>query len=184
MITTAIKLQTGEHITFADMDFIFLEYDEAGNYLCILANPIDGRKMEFDKNNCNDWRKSSLRKYLNEEFIKRIGKDVLVPIESDLTADNGDRSYGTCEDLIALPSCDTYREFRDVIPLFDEWIWTCTPWSCDPSYANFVRYVNTIGIIINIDARYENGVAPLVKFSSEHLELCRQAHLVGVNNDD
>lgn len=184
MNTTAIQLQTGEHITFADMDFIFLGYDEAGNYLCILANPIDGREMEFDKNNCNDWRKSSLRKYLNEEFIKRIGKDVLVPIESDLTADNGDRSYGTCEDLIALPSCDTYREFRDVIPLFDEWMWTCTPWSCDPSNACFVRYVSTYGIIGPCTARDENGVAPLIKFSSEHLELCRQAHLVRVNDDD
>ncbi len=184
MNTTAIQLQTGEHITFADMDFIFLGYDEAGNYLCILANPIDGREMEFDKNNCNDWRKSSLRKYLNEEFIKRIGKDVLVPIESDLTADNGDRSYGICEDLIALPSCDTYREFRDVIPLFDEWMWTCTPWSCDPSNACHVRSVGPNGNIGSSLARYGNGVAPLVKFSSEHLELCRQAHLVRVNNDD
>lgn len=167
MNTTAIQLQTGEHITFADMDFIFLEYDEAGNYLCILANPIDGREMEFDKNNCNDWRKSSLRKYLNKEFIKRIGKDVLVPIESDLTADNGDRSYGTCEDLIALPSCDTYREFRDVIPLFDEWMWTCTPWSCDPSEAGFVRTVCAKGNIYNYTARCEFGVAPLVKISSK-----------------
>lgn len=184
MNTTAIKLQRGEHITFADMNFIFLGYDEAGNYLCILANPIDGREMEFDKNNCNDWRKSSLRKYLNEEFIKRIGKDVLVPIESDLTADNGDRSYGTCEDLIALSSCDTYREFRDVIPLFNEWMWTCTPWSCDPSSAYGVRIVNTSGIISSYYARDECGVAPLVKFSSENLELCRQAHLVRVNNDD
>lgn len=184
MNTTAIQLQTGEHITFADMDFIFLEYDEAGNYLCILANPIDGREMKFDKYNCNDWRKSSLRKYLNEEFIKRIGKDVLVPIESDLAADNGDRSYGTCEDLIALPSCETYREFRDVIPLFYEWMWTCTPWTCDPLYAYNVRVVNTNGNIRNNTACYEDGVAPLVKFSSEHLELCRQAHLVRVNNDD
>ena len=183
-MTNTIKLQRGEHFTFADMEFIFLAYDNSGNMLSLLANPIDGKEMEFDSNGNNNWRNSSLRKYLNEEFINRIGKDVLVPIISDLTADNGDKRYGNTEDLIALPSCDTYREFRDVIPLFDEWMWTCTPWSCNPSNGYFVRYVNTGGSITNSYARYENGVAPLVKFSSENLKLCRQAHLVRTNNDD
>jgi len=55
-----------------------------------------------------------------------------------------------------------------------------------PLYSNNVRGVNTTGNVRNDlnDAFNRYGVAPACLFSSENLKLRRQAHLVGVDEDD
>jgi len=122
-------------------------------------------EMPFDRNNCNDWRKSSLRKYLNEEFIKAFDKGDLLPIVSDLTADDGMRDYGTSEDYIALLSDNLYRKYREYMPKYDTWVWTITPWSCLPGYAGYERNVVTSGALYNYSANYAIGVAAACIFN-------------------
>lgn len=61
----------------------------------------------FDEENCNDWRKSSLRRELNGAFLDALvaeGADraAFLDWESDLTADDGMTDYGTATDKIAL----------------------------------------------------------------------------------
>lgn len=175
------KLNIGEHFIYNGIEFICLDIID-GNYLAMTAKPW--AEIPFDTNNHNDWRKSSLRRVLNTDFLELLDKKHLVMQTSDLIADNGDKAYGTSEDYVTILSCDQYRKYRDIVPLFEEWMWTLTPWSCNASYSCYVRIVNTTGIVFNHFASGSNGVAPACLFSSENLKLCRQAHLVGISDEN
>ena len=174
------KLNIGEHFIYNGIEFICLDIID-GNYLSMTAKPW--AEIPFDTNNHNDWRKSSLRRVLNNDFLELLDKKHLVMQTSDLIADNGDKAYGTSEDYVTILSCDQYRKYRDIVPLFEEWMLTLTPWSCNTSNSYDVRCVNTKGIVNIIDAHILGGVAPACLFSSQNLKLCRQAHLVGISDD-
>ena len=175
------KLNIGEHFIYDGIEFICLDIID-GNYLAMTAKPWT--EIPFDTNNHNDWRKSSLRRVLNTDFLELLDKKHLVMQTSDLIADNGDKAYGTSEDYVTILSCDQYRKYRDIVPLFEEWMWTLTPWSCNTSYSGSVRYVNPTGGVGYSHAGSSNGVAPACLFSSQNLKLCRQAHLVGISDEN
>ena len=174
-------LNPGEHFIYNGIEFICLDIIN-GNYLAMTAKPWT--EIPFDTNNHSDWRKSSLRRVLNNDFLELLDKKHLVVQTSDLIADNGDKTYGTSEDYVTILSCDQYRKYRDIVPLFEEWMWTLTPWSCYPSYSLIVRGVLAVGTVSYGSANNSYGVAPACLFSSENLKLRRQAHLVGVDEDD
>lgn len=175
------KLNIGEHFIYNGIEFICLDIID-GNYLAMTAKPW--AEIPFDTNNHNDWRKSSLRRVLNTDFLELLDKKHLVMQTSDLIADNGDKAYGTSEDYVTILSCDQYRKYRDIVPLFEEWMWTLTPWSCNTSYSSSVRFVYTTGNVDNDGANSSYGVAPACLFSSQNLKLCRQAHLVGISDEN
>lgn len=175
------KLNIGEHFIYNGIEFICLDIID-GNYLAMTAKPW--AEIPFDTNNHNDWRKSSLRRVLNTDFLELLDKKHLVMQTSDLIADNGDKAYGTSEDYVTILSCDQYRKYRDIVPLFEEWMWTLTPWSCDTSHSRFVRCVHPTGYVNYYSAYNSNGVAPACLFSSQNLKLCRQAHLVGISDEN
>lgn len=171
------KLMVGEHFTYEGIEWICLDIID-GNYLAITAQVW--QELPFDVDDHNNWKESSLRRVLNDEFLDKLNKKHLVKQTSDLISDNGDKAYGTTEDYVTILSCDQYRKYRELVPLFHEWMWTLTPWSCS-GYGNYVRYVNPTGNIYNYYAYYSSGVAPACIFSSKHLKLCRQAHLVEID---
>lgn len=175
------KLNIGEHFIYNGIEFICLDIID-GNYLAMTAKPW--AEIPFDVDNHNDWRKSSLRRVLNSEFLDLLDRDHLIKQTSDLIADNGDRAYGTSEDYVTILSCDQYRKYRDLVPLFDEWMWTLTPWTCNTSHSDYVRYVHTTGGVSYNYAISSYGVAPACLFSSQNLKLCRQAHLVGLSDEN
>lgn len=175
------KLNIGEHFIYNGIEFICLDIID-GNYLAMTAKPW--AEIPFDTNNHNDWRKSSLRRVLNTDFLELLDKKHLVMQTSDLIADNGDKAYGTSEDYVTILSCDQYRKYRDIVPLFEEWMWTLTPWSCNTSYSLIVRNVGTAGGVYGGYACISGGVAPACLFSSQNLKLCRQAHLVGISDEN
>lgn len=174
-------LNPGEHFIYNGIEFICLDVIN-GNYLAMTAKPY--AEIPFDVNGKNDWRKSSLRRVLNNDFLDLLDRRHLIKQTSDLVADNGDKAYGTSEDYVTILSCDQYRKYRDIVPLFKEWMWTLTPWSCNPSYSSGVRGVGTTGYVGSHSAYSSTGVAPACLFSSENLKLRRQAHLVGADEDD
>ncbi len=162
--TISDKIPTaGEHFNYNGMEFVALGYKQGG-VLAVAAKRLES-KMPYDENCYNDWRSSTLRKILNEEYIKNFDKDDLIPIISDLTADNGDKSYGTSEDFIALLSDDLYRKYRAFVPKYDTWVWTITPWSCTPGNAYFERIVHTSGALSGNYAYGAFGVAPACIFN-------------------
>lgn len=158
------KIKDGEHFMYHGIEFIRLGLEQGG-VLCMTAKPI--AEEAFDPNGCNNWAKSRARKKLNTEFLSLMDENDLLPFESDLTADNGDTAYGKCVDKIGILSCDLYRKYRKIVPLFDEWMWTCTPWYCGtPSsgHARIVRLVISDGTMGGYGARGALGLAPACIF--------------------
>lgn len=158
------KIKDGEHFMYHGIEFIRLGLEQGG-VLCMTAKPI--AEEAFDTNGCNNWAKSRARKKLNTEFLSLMDENDLLPFESDLTADNGDTAYGKCVDKIGILSCDLYRKYRKIVPLFDEWMWTCTPWHCGTptsGYARFVRLVLSDGAMGYGSADLAGGLAPACIF--------------------
>lgn len=175
-------LSIGEKFTFKGFEWQVLDKDEDGVF-AIMTKFWD--TLPFDTNGCNNWEKSSLRRVLNTDFADIIGKQNLIPVESDLIADNGDKAYGKTTDYVTIISCDQYRKYREVMPVYEsDWLWTLTPWSCKAGFDDIsVRYVHTTGVIYNCGAYTSLGVAPACKFSSKNLKLFRQAHMVEDDSD-
>lgn len=157
--------QAGERFIRGGIEFVALGMEQGG-VLAVAAKRLED-EMAYDEDGSNDWRKSSLRKYLNEEFVKYFDKGDLLPFVSDLTSDDGVTDYGTSEDFVALLSDNLYRKYRKFMPQYDTWVWTITPWSCHPGNAYYERSVVTSGALNNYDANYAYGVAPACIFNPE-----------------
>lgn len=142
-------LKPGAFFFYGGVQWVVLESDEKiGATLALAAEPVFHRA--FDEENRNDWRVSSLRRELNGPFLDALiqegaNRAAFLDWESDLTADDGMTDYGTATDKIALLSDGLYREYRQFIPLVDDWCWTLTPWTCNPSHSYYVRYVGSSG---------------------------------------
>ena len=138
---------------------------------CIASDCVEERA--FDEGNKNDFAASSLRAYLNGEFLRRLIKagapeEMFEYFNIDLTADDGLKNYGGDRVRIGLITCEEYRLLRGNIPaLPDRWWWTATP---DSPINNFVRYVHSDGSLSSSDAYYGDvGVCPLCNLKSEIL---------------
>ena len=167
-VKRSIRPNSGEHFVYNGIDHVILG-EEQGGILAIRADALDEEK-KFDVNNKNDWRVSSLRVDLNENYVKQYNKGDLLPFTSDLTADNGDKSYGTCKDYIFVLSCDLLRKYRDYLPKFKtDDIVTLTPWTCGTS-AYYVRYLYSGGNMNDDSANYSYGVAPACLFNPSIFE--------------
>lgn len=158
------ELKPGDRFMYGGVEWVKFEDIGAGT-LCLAAEPVFLRA--FDEENCNDWRKSSLRRELNGAFLEALvaeGADraAFLDWESDLTADDGMTDYGTAVDKIALRSDALCRKYREITPPVDEWCWNLTPWTCDASDSCIVRVVYSSGAMVWSSAYYGNrGVRPL-----------------------
>lgn len=166
------ELKPGDRFMYGGVEWVKFEDIGAGT-LCLAAEPVFRRA--FDEENCNDWRKSSLRRELNGAFLDALvaeGADraAFLDWESDLTADDGMTDYGTAVDKIALRSDALCRKYRDITPPVDAWCWNLTPWTCDPEYSYDVRYVSSSGALDWYGAYCgDSGVRPLCYLKSEIL---------------
>lgn len=138
---------------------------------CIASDCVEERA--FDEGNKNDFAASSIRAYLNDEFLRRLIKagapeEMFEYFNIDLTADDGLKNYGGDRVRIGLITCEEYRLLRGNIPaLPDRWWWTATP---DSPINSYVRYVDSDGSLINsIAYRGSFGVRPLCNLKSEIL---------------
>lgn len=171
------KMMIGEHFTCRGIEWICLDIID-GNYLAITAQVWE--ELPFDNDSKKNWKESSLRRVLNDEFLGKLNKKHLIKQTSDLIADNGDKAYGSCKDYVTILSCAQYCKYRDVVPLFDGGKWTLTPRNCTSDGYKEVRFLYPNGIFGCADVYSPYGVAPVVLFSSKHLELSRQTRLVEI----
>lgn len=154
----------GDHFIYKNIKWICLDVID-GNYLAITAKVWE--ELPFDNDNKNNWKESSLRKVLNNEFLDKLDKKYLIKQTSDLIADNGDKAYGTCKDYVTILSCAQYCKYRDIVPLFDEGKWTLTSRNCTSDGYKEVRFLYPNGIFGCADVYSPYGVAPVVLFSSK-----------------
>lgn len=158
----------GEQFEYNGIKFTALG-EEQGGVLAIVSELLED-EMPLDESNKNDWRTSSLRKYLNGEYLEQFNRGDLLTFLSDLTSDDGMKDYGTAEDYVFLLSCDLYRKYRESVPRFNNWWWTLTPWTCNPSSANYARIVDSDGTLSSDYAYGGYGVAPACLFNPKIFE--------------
>ena len=152
------SLEIGDTFELAGLTWKMLDRTDKG--IVCLAERI---KDSFDFGTNNDWKESSIRKYLNKEFYEKlvdeIGEDHVVTFERVLTSLDGQKEYGSCEDKVSIISLDEYRKYRELIPNEKYWWWTLTPdstkcnndtsWVCIVSPGGNIRngfYCNSRGV--------------------------------------
>lgn len=160
----------GEHFNYNGMEFVALNEEQDG-LLAVAAKTLPESKP-FDNDDCNDWRSSTLREYLNKEYIKNFNEGDLLPFTSDLMADNGAKDYGICVDKLAILSDAHYRKYREYIAKYEKtYVWSITPWSCSPTNTYYERVVNPgTGYISHGNASNSYGVAPACIFNPKIFE--------------
>lgn len=164
-------LKIGDTFKIAGLDWKIIDITDKG-YSC-LCEMLE-EEMKFDDSS-NDWRSSSLRKYLNGEFLKKIsdevGEENIVKFERDLLSLDGQTEYEKCEDSVSLLTVDEYRKYRSLIPNEGNWWWLITPWStpCN-DYEYAVAVVASSGDISLRNFNGNCGVRPFCIFSSSIFE--------------
>lgn len=144
--TAAINtLGAGSIFNYGGIRWILLEHARNAA-LCLAADLLPDEKP-FDAEGNNDWAGSSLRAYLNGDFMKELvaavaDADAFVEMVVDLTSDDGLDDYGTDRCKIALISDAQYRRFRKIIHNAKNWWWTITPFSTAKTDTPAVRAVS------------------------------------------
>ena len=137
---------------------------------CIASECVEERA--FDEENKNDFAASSLREWLNGEFLRRLIKagapeEMFEYFNIDLTADDGLKNYGGDRVRIGLITCEEYRLLRGNIPALPGRWWTATP---DSPINSFVRSVVSDGSLGYYYASFgSNDVRPFCNLKSEIL---------------
>jgi len=165
------NVKIGETFELVGYVWKVLDITEKG-HVCLMECMEDN--MQFDKDS-NNWKESSLRKYLNEEFHSKlaavVGEENIIPFERDLLSLDGLKEYGTCEDKVSLISFDEYRKYRELLPRKGTWYWTLTPDSTKENGDEYwVTVVSPSGYFNYVDCNYGFGVRPFCIFSSSIFE--------------
>lgn len=130
--------------------------------------------MRFDSN-CNDWRTSELRQYLNNDFLrkleKEIGEENIIEFERNLLSVDGQKEYEKCKDKVSMLALDEYRKYRSLIPNEEYYWWLLTPWStpCN-EYYKWTAVVLPSGRIYDYYCYISYGVRPVCIFSPSIFE--------------
>lgn len=158
----------GNTVEFAGQKWNMLGEVGENKFLCVSDDIIE--RKQFDEDNNNNWSVSSLRKYLNGEYLQKFSGLELIPWTQDLTSDDGLKDYGSSTDTIFLLTDKQYRQYRQYIRKIDDLWWLIT---ADSTINNYVRYVNMDGSLSDDNACYDNmGVRPacVIHLKSEEEE--------------
>lgn len=169
-ISVKNKLSVGDTFELIGLKWKILDITEQG-YKCIAEKLKDNKT--FGSN--NDWKESYIRKYLNEEFYKKlaveIGEDNIITFERNLISMDGHKEYGTCEDHVSIINLDEYRQYRELLENEDYYWWTLTPDStkCNGD-STWIRVVCLSGFIFSYNFDNHYAVRPVCIFSSAIFE--------------
>lgn len=164
-------LKVGDTFELIEKKWKILDLNENGAFCLCMEYLVD---KTFDSE-CNEWTSSNLRDYLSTEIYKKIceeiGTENVIGFERDLLSLDGQSEYGTCKDFVSLISIDEYRKYRSMIPNFEEWWWTLTPYStkCNDD-ARWLTVVSPGGDIGRRLCDGSRGVRPVCIFSSTLFE--------------
>lgn len=176
------KLAAESRFTYGGLEWVVLAHNPQKKAVLVLAADVlktesgETRYMPFDEENKNDFAASSVRAFLNGDFLEELAaagadKEAFLPLALDLTSDDGLKDYGIDRVTIGIYTDQIYREFRNIIPPASDWHWTATPFSTARNgYEHLVRNVYSSGALSNDNACYGYwGVRPLCVLKSDIL---------------
>lgn len=161
-----VEPKAGNQFELAGLKWKILDVLDSG-CMC-LAEKLE-KSMTFDSK-CNDWRTSELRQYLNNDFLrkleKEIGEENIIEFERDLLSADGQKEYEKCKDKVSMLALDEYRKYRSLIPNEEYYWWLLTPWSTPHNgYYKWMAVVVPSGNIVYGVCRNSFGVRPVCIFS-------------------
>ena len=164
-------LKIGDTFNLATIEWKILGKTNDG-YFCIANSSIGDMKFDLCS---NDWSKSKLREYLNNDLLEKIKDEIgggnILPLGRNLLSLDGIDEYEDTVELISLLTVDEYRKYRKLLPNTGEWWWTITPWSTKSNgYESRVAVVASGGYISGDGCRYDFGVRPVCILKSEIFE--------------
>lgn len=176
------KLAAESRFTYGGLEWVVLAHNPQKKAVLVLAADVlktesgETRYMPFDEENKNDFAASSVRAFLNGDFLEELAaagadKEAFLPLALDLTSDDGLKDYGIDRVTIGIYTDQIYREFRNIIPPASDWHWTATPFSTARNgYEHLVRVVYSSGAL-NYDNAYNGNraVRPLCVLKSDIL---------------
>jgi len=172
MLRKLKNLERGQVFMTGGFNWIVIEHKQEGT-LVLLETCL--KNVPFDEDGSNDWRQSSIRRDLNNNFLwiledNGLRLDNIIGTEIDLTSDDGLKDYGTSIDKVFLLTADMYRRNRDVIKPIGSCWWLITPNSTSTSgYTSHVRCVYPNGSLGDIYAKYGYGLRPALILKSDIL---------------
>ena len=146
------KVPVGETFEVWNRKFTVLEKN--ADMVFVLAAEIE-TKMPFREDDedykvaPNDFRDSSIKKYLNGEYLNVLERDGaniredILPLVVDLKCTLGQHEYGTDTVKAGLLTLEQYGEYYDIIPTVDDWWCLATPWKT-PSRSPYTRNVGYV----------------------------------------
>lgn len=141
----------------------------------VLRKELLNETMEFDDDN-NNWENSSLRKYLNDTYLKEVEREFGEKIlwhDTDLFSLDGLDDYGHCTDKIGLLSIDQYRKYRKLLTPVDRAWWLVTPDSTPSGTgSSYVLCVGSRGGVGYDGCRWKRGVRPFFYLKSDIFVSC------------
>ncbi len=186
-----VKLRTltpGGSFCIADHEFVILEHYPKGGTLVLDCQ--NERALPFNDKDVEDWndfRSSSIKEYLNGEYLEDLlnggGIDAadmaaaILDLTIDLKATDGTRAYGYDTVKVGLLTLEQYGKYKDIIPLNENdcW-WLASPWATrwlrSPSTSNtyYAWYVLTSGSFSSCnDVTNSYGVRPALRLDSDLL---------------
>lgn len=161
-----VEPKAGNQFELAGLKWKIIDVLDLG-CMC-LAEKLE-KSMTFDSN-CNDWRTSELRQYLNNDFLrkleKEIGEENIIEFERDLLSVDGQKEYEKCKDKVSMLALDEYRKYRSLIPNEECCWWLLTPWSTSHSgYYTWTTVVLPSGYGNCNICNGSSGVRPVCIFS-------------------
>ena len=168
-------LKRGETFYGAGIQWTVLDHSRSSQGLPLRTFVVSTDITEnraFDEGNKCDFAASTLRAYLNGEFLRKLedelGAGNICEYVIDLTADDGLPKYGKDSVKVGLLTMEDYRRHRDILPPIGKWWWTATPYSGLDDYNSRVRNGYTDGSSDNYYACYgSNGVRPALYLKSD-----------------
>lgn len=169
------RLAPGE--TFKDsnnIEYIVLEHFRRGGTK-IITKDFLWKDILFDVNDCNNWKTSSLRNKLKNDYLPILedafGEDNILWHTVDLLTLDGYTNYGITDDKVSLLTIDEYRKYRELLGnnMNDYW-WLATPDSSSPEYNKLpVSCVTKLGDIIDRPCNTGKSVRPTIVLKSSIL---------------
>lgn len=157
MTKTIRDLARGEKFKFTGYEWIALDDVQEGDRgrICLMADVLPDR-LPFDENGSNQWMTSTIRKWLNHDFVHTLiltatDIDAMLPYTGDYITGDGDKVF--------LLSYDEYSRNRDVIPNVTASWWLRSP---NADYSNSAGYVDASGYVDYYCVDYTLAARPAI----------------------
>lgn len=158
-------LAPGDVFGIGKNDFIVLEQMDFGTK--VISKDFMAENIVYDENS-RDYNESNLKKVIEDEIQpiieSEVGKNNLVEHTVELTSVDMQHEFDDCECKVRPITFDEARKYNNLLPNrdFDDWWWTCTPWSIKRrGWSYSIAVVSSAGIINYCRCNYGIGVRPV-----------------------